>query len=377
MPFHAGYLTTNIVKMHGDIRHEEHFIVTAKDYECFLETYPVIATHLSAMLITKTGFFIGYSRTDPDFRHIHTVVRSRLGRFQRMSYIVEFNASDEDIERSLDDQLHILNIELVPGKTRDDALAEFFEDVLRRIDVTAGEKLRSSAPDVFEPLEKSALQRTYESSDAPHLFESSSTLCFVLMPFSPNFVFVYRQLIKPAAERSGVIALRADDLHVPGSIYEQVRVSIQQARVCIADVSNSNPNVLYEIGSAQALGKPTVLIAERGSELPFNIEQQRVIFYDLTDLDEAMNATEAALRAVLQQGRLETAARLIDAGAYRGAVAELGVIMESVLTQMLGQVGSDSHTGLRPASIAIMGKQLATAGVLNDHGLEMIRSLMS
>lgn len=36
MPFHGGPLTTNIVKMHGDLRHEEHMIVTEEDYGKFL-----------------------------------------------------------------------------------------------------------------------------------------------------------------------------------------------------------------------------------------------------------------------------------------------------------------------------------------------------
>jgi hypothetical protein len=104
-------------------------------------------------------------------------LRSRLGRFQRMSYIVEFNASGEDIERSLDEQLHILSIELATGKTRDEALADFFDDILNRIDINTGERLRRSAPDIFEPLGKNTLERTYENSDASRLFESSSTLC--------------------------------------------------------------------------------------------------------------------------------------------------------------------------------------------------------
>ncbi len=61
MPFHGGPLTTSIVKMHGDLRHEEHVIVTREDYEKYLDTYPVIATHLSALPITKTALFVGYT----------------------------------------------------------------------------------------------------------------------------------------------------------------------------------------------------------------------------------------------------------------------------------------------------------------------------
>lgn len=39
MPFHGGPLTTSIVKMHGDLRHEEHVIVTKEDYADFLNRY--------------------------------------------------------------------------------------------------------------------------------------------------------------------------------------------------------------------------------------------------------------------------------------------------------------------------------------------------
>ena len=61
MPFHGGPLTTSIVKVHDDLRHEEHVIVTREDYQRYLDTYPVIATHLSAPLITRTAVFVGYS----------------------------------------------------------------------------------------------------------------------------------------------------------------------------------------------------------------------------------------------------------------------------------------------------------------------------
>jgi hypothetical protein len=52
--------------------------------------------------------------------------------------------------------------------------------------------------------------------------------------------------------------------------------------VVIAEVSPANPNVFYELGYAHALDKPTVLLARRGGELPFDISGYRVIFYDDT-----------------------------------------------------------------------------------------------
>ena len=48
----------------------------------------------------------------------------------------------------------------------------------------------------------------------------------------------------------------------------------------IAEITAPNQNVFYEIGYAHALNKPTILLAQRGKDLPFDIRSYRVIFYD-------------------------------------------------------------------------------------------------
>ncbi len=213
MPFHGGYLTANIVKMHGDIRHVEHIVATRSDYDEYLENYPVIATHLSAMLITRTALFIGYSRSDQDFQHIEDVVRSRLGRFRRMPYIVQFNVDLAEVENLLDQRQHVISLEVRDNQSRDEVLTEFFTTIQRRLDVMKGAELRRARPDAFESLTEETLERTYDAPDASPLFSSSSSLCFVMMPFKPEFDRVYHLLIRPAAKQSGLEPLRADEIN--------------------------------------------------------------------------------------------------------------------------------------------------------------------
>jgi len=134
IPFLGGVHTTNIVKMHGDLRHEEHMIVTQEDYDTFLDTYPVVSTHLSAMLITKTALFIGYSMSDLDFKHIREIVLSRLGRFQRTSYVVQFNTQESDVEKMRGDDLHVINLEVPAGTSIDDVLSDFFQEIREELD---------------------------------------------------------------------------------------------------------------------------------------------------------------------------------------------------------------------------------------------------
>ncbi len=182
MPFHGGPLTTSIVKMHGDLRHEEHVIVTREDYEKYLDSYPVIATHLSALLIRKTALFVGYSLSDPDFTHVRQVVRSRLGKFERMAYVLEFKAPEEPATDRLAENLHLITLRVEPGESKDGLLAAFFREVQVSIDAREAERFRAARPEVFEDVSVATLNATSRSGDASPLLTSSSNLCFVMMP---------------------------------------------------------------------------------------------------------------------------------------------------------------------------------------------------
>lgn len=74
---------TLLLKLHGDLRHPSRLVVTEADYDSFLSKYPLIATYLANLLITKTAVLIGYSLDDPDFRQVWAVVAQRLGKTRR------------------------------------------------------------------------------------------------------------------------------------------------------------------------------------------------------------------------------------------------------------------------------------------------------
>ena len=65
-------------------------------------------------------------------------------------------------------------------------------------------------------------------------------------------------------------------------ILNDIWSNITEASVVIEEVSEPNPNVYYEIGVAHALQKPTVLLANRTTKLPFDLGPHRCIFYDNT-----------------------------------------------------------------------------------------------
>lgn len=51
----------------------------------------------------------------------------------------------------------------------------------------------------------------------------------------------------------------------------------------MADLSDQNPNVFYELGLAHALAKPVVLVASSIDEVPFDLRALRVLVYDRND----------------------------------------------------------------------------------------------
>jgi nucleoside 2-deoxyribosyltransferase len=57
---------------------------------------------------------------------------------------------------------------------------------------------------------------------------------------------------------------------------------MRKSEVIIAEITPVNQNVFYELGYAHALGKPTILLAERGKQLPFDVSGYRVLIYDNT-----------------------------------------------------------------------------------------------
>ena len=331
LPFHAGKTASSVVKMHGDLRHEENIVVTKKDYDEFMTKYPVVATHLSAMLITRTPLYIGYSLSDPDFLHIQEVVRSRLGEFERMSYVLVFDSSDLARQEAFSRHVHLISL---ASEDKALAVAELFESIQQHLDAMAGTSLRASRPDVFETIEPEIMQQAVALGSNTGILDITSRLCFVLMPFGEKFDVVYRTLIAPSVEDAGLTVMRADEMTTPGFILEQIRSAIQQARLCIVDVTGANPNVLYKLGFAQASGKPVVMIAESADSAPFNIASQRILVYGATP-SESRSGLEGAIRTVLSEERLTEAKTLFKAKQYRGVIAAAAVVLENELRGLL------------------------------------------
>ena len=89
-------------------------------------------------------------------------------------------------------------------------------------------------------------------------------------------------IIKPALDIYNLDVVRGDHRSEANQIDIDVIKSVQDAEICIADISLPNPNVYYEIGRRDETGKPLILLKSKSSDsLPVDIATKRYIEYDL------------------------------------------------------------------------------------------------
>lgn len=105
-------------------------------------------------------------------------------------------------------------------------------------------------------------------------------LVFVIMSFDEKYYPIFN-LIQAIAGTRGVDAERADEeKNVIKKIRPRIFSKIKDADLIIAEISAQSPNVLYEVGWAHAMGKPTLLVAEKDAVIPFDINDYLVFKYD-------------------------------------------------------------------------------------------------
>jgi hypothetical protein len=104
-------------------------------------------------------------------------------------------------------------------------------------------------------------------------------LAFVLMPFTEKWSDRLYRLIQEELKELGIQCLRADNF-TGEIVIEDVWVGINQAAFIIADMTNKNPNVMYEMGIVHTVGKPAILITQHLKGIPFDLTHMRHYGYE-------------------------------------------------------------------------------------------------
>src|SRR5882672_11444973 len=123
---------------------------------------------------------------------------------------------------------------------------------------------------------------------------------FVIAPFDPEGRRV-QDIVRRAIQETGLRVVQYSDTIRPGAERASTILdAIRDADLIIADMSRQNPNVLYEVGFAHALRKPTILLVsiKSGSGLPSDLAGLQYFTYDPTNLDCLADLVKAETKAL-------------------------------------------------------------------------------
>jgi hypothetical protein len=228
------------------------------------------------------------------------VVRSRMGDWSHVprgfSFPEPIQEADAVIILGGWDGTHyaaswarLANKPLVPVATFGLAAAEIFEDELANFDRRYGSRLSQDEYQILNRLLPDCQKPTIDAfaKDIIALAERliTPTDVFVIMSFAEkgHLKDAYNTFQRVCRDNT-FSAFKVDHhLDPKQRIVPSIFNCIRRAAFIIADVSEPRPNVYYELGYAQALGKDIITTAYEGTSLPFDIFDVPTLYWDCQD----------------------------------------------------------------------------------------------
>lgn len=90
----------------------------------------------------------------------------------------------------------------------------------------------------------------------------------------------FELIFEPVLKESGYTVTRADKIGAPGSISREIVSNVINSDLVIADVTDENPNVFYELAIRNAAKKPVIIFRGVNQPMPFDIYDKRAIDID-------------------------------------------------------------------------------------------------
>ena len=137
------------------------------------------------------------------------------------------------------------------------------------------------------------------------------------MPFKDELKDIYWKAIKPACDSAGFRALRVDELEGVFNINRKIIEYIFKSDAIVADLTEWNPNVFYEVGYAHALGTPTILITKDADDIPFDLKHFPHIVYG-NKIKALRDELTASVRWHILNPKPDARARTLDIEIYAG-----------------------------------------------------------
>lgn len=139
-------------------------------------------------------------------------------------------------------------------------------------------RLTGSNPEILEYL----LMYVNPKFFAKKHFIINPSLCIVLMLFREKWSNKIFNVFKDVVEKDfGMTCWRSDNEFRDDIIIQSIWQKLNEAKFVIADCSNKNANVFYELGLAHTLGKPVFMCAQSRNDFVFDISSIRSFAYGM------------------------------------------------------------------------------------------------
>ena len=137
------------------------------------------------------------------------------------------------------------------------------------------------------------LIKTLPEGGKPHCFKIGAVCSkevvvnpnqvFIGMPFRKKFSDIYTRGIVPSLEKFKLEPWKADQEPSNIDIMCKICENLQESRYAIINITDWNPNVLFELGLAYGLGKTVVLIKDKESGVPVDLKGMEYMEYESSE----------------------------------------------------------------------------------------------
>lgn len=125
---------------------------------------------------------------------------------------------------------------------------------------------------------------------------------FGIIPYDGPYLDIWEKISSKLTQEENINIGIAADLSSPTTIIRDIWSQIYYSKCIIADCSERNPNVFYELGIAHSLGKKVICITNNTQNIPFDINQIRCLKYKNTD--DGINILYRAIRNNLKDMKI-------------------------------------------------------------------------
>jgi hypothetical protein len=219
--------------------------------------------------------------------------------------------------------------------------------------------------------------------------------CFVIGPYGAEDSktrkwsdFVFFKVIEPVL-RPDYVAQRTIDDPEPGRISDRIERDLNDAELVVADLTDGNSNVYFELGFRHALDLPVIHLARQGTTLPFDVKDYDVIFVRADyfeprnffvisdeDLEAAQRELRAQLKKIDDRPPRTTPVDPISAKVYRWVMTYSETIHSDWLAKQTpafqDQIGSYENGGgadsVPESSLTLFAEYLALKSAASQRG---------